>query len=224
VHEVSQLNLSISSARSRLVQSPDRIKKHISEMQRNVNNDKTTLANFQRKGRELSGRMEIIGGLETDLKGLIDMSRGIEEQRLKVEDAKRALMALRTKLDSKDIESQTLITRTEQLQRQVQNAMDRHARSEASVLEMREKTGTRMINLKKEYDALSKQRTVVQRERDLLMNEQKELEDEMEAFVKVHEDEVNALMEEYWTLRGQAGTLHLILRVLVIADEEQKTT
>lgn len=205
MNDVNQLNLAISAARSRLVQSPDRIKKHINEMSYNVATDKATLANFQRKARELTSRLEIIGGLETDLKGLIDLSKGIEYQRSKVEEAKRALLALRAKLDGKDIESQSLITRTEQLQRQIQNTMDRHARSETNVLEMREKSGIKMKNLRKEYDALSKQRTVVMRERDVLVNEQKEIEAEMDAFVKAHEEELNALMEEYWTLRGQAG-------------------
>ena len=102
MNDVNQLNLAISGARSRLVQSPDRIKKHINEMSYQVSNDKATLASFQRKGRELTSRLEIIGSLETDLKGLIDLSKGIEHQRSRVEEAKRALLALRAKLDELD--------------------------------------------------------------------------------------------------------------------------
>lgn len=175
-------------------------------MSYNVSTEKATLANNQRKGRDFTNRLEIIGQLETDIKGLIDLSKGIEQQRAKVEDAKRALLALRAKLENKDIDSKTLITRTDQLQRQIQNALDRHARSEANVQETREKHRNRMEELSAEYKSLSTKRTIVSKEREKLEAEQRELEGEMEAFVKTHEEELNSLLEEYWILRGQAGT------------------
>jgi len=35
--------------------------------------------------------------------------------------------------------------------------------------------------------------------------EQKAIEEEMANFVAIHEGEINALLQEYWTMRKQAG-------------------
>lgn len=44
-----------------------------------------------------------------------------------------------------------------------------------------------------------------QKERDQLLLEQKALEEEMSVFVAKHEGEINELLQEYWTMRRQAG-------------------
>jgi kinetochore protein Nuf2 len=82
-------------------------------MSHNVSAEKATLNNFQRKGRELGNRLEVIGGLEMDLKGLIDLSTGIDTQRGKLEEARRGMLALNAKLEVKRIESQGLNARLE---------------------------------------------------------------------------------------------------------------
>jgi kinetochore protein Nuf2 len=111
MQEITSLTNQTSSARSRLVQSPDRIKRHISEMSSHVSKDKSDLADLQRKAREHGNRLEVITGLEMDLKGLIDLEKGIDEQRAKVEEARRAGSMLRGKLEGKEIEGQSLEAR-----------------------------------------------------------------------------------------------------------------
>ena len=73
--------------------------------------EKATLASYQRKSRELSSRLDIIANLEVEVKGLVDLEKGIDEQRGKVEEAKRNLESLRKKLDNKNIESNGLDAR-----------------------------------------------------------------------------------------------------------------
>jgi kinetochore protein Nuf2 len=82
-------------------------------MSSSVAAEKATLSNFQRKGRELGNRLEVIGGLEMDLKGLIDLSKGIDAQRGKLEEARRGMLGLNRKLEVKKIESQGLSARLE---------------------------------------------------------------------------------------------------------------
>ncbi len=55
------------------------------------------------------------------------------------------------------------------------------------------------------YVVRAKERGVWQKEREHLLAEQKEVEAEMAAFVAKHEGEINELLEEYWTMRKQAG-------------------
>jgi kinetochore protein Nuf2 len=55
------------------------------------------------------------------------------------------------------------------------------------------------------YLVKAKERGVWQKERDQLLLEQKALEEEMSVFVAKHEGEINELLQEYWTMRRQAG-------------------
>ena len=106
MHDVTTATGQAAHARSRLVQSPDRIKRHIVDMSTAAANEKASLASYQRKARELGNRIEVIAGLEMDLRGLIELEKGIDEQRGKVVEAKRALSSLKEKLDAKKIESE----------------------------------------------------------------------------------------------------------------------
>jgi kinetochore protein Nuf2 len=171
----------------------------------NVSTDKATLASYQRKGVELGKRMEVISALEHDVRGLIDLAKGVETQRAKVDEVRRGMLALRERLESKNIESQGLVSRTAQLQRQLENASSRHQRSGQLHAEMREKADAKIQALKADYLAASRERGVWAKQREHLETEQRELEEEMKAFVARHEAELQEVMNEYWTMRRQAG-------------------
>lgn len=208
VNDLNQLNVQISSARSRLVQSPDRIKKHISEMSHGVSADKNTLGTFQRKARELGKRVEIFHSLEMDLKGLIDLEKGIEDQRAKVEEARRSMLTLRARLEGKNIESQGLTTKLSQLERQLINAADRQKRSEDMTKEVRERADAKMEALKEEYVERRKERNQWDKQKEALQSELNELLAEEKAWITKHEGELNEMLEEYWTMRKQTGGSH----------------
>lgn len=176
-----------------------------------VTSDKTTLASFQRKAHELGKRLEIISLLENDIRGLIDLEKGVETQQAKLDEARRAMMSLKARLEGKDIESQSLVTRIAQIQRQLENASGRQQRNEAMNVDMREKADARVQALKGEYLAASKERGAWAKQRVELENQQRALEDDMKAFVARYQAELDELMEEYWTMRGQAGELRYVL-------------
>nr|ODN96013.1 kinetochore protein Nuf2 [Cryptococcus depauperatus CBS 7855] len=203
-HLITQLELQIGSAKSRLVQSPDRIKRHISEMAYAVQTEKTKLASFQQKARELTTRLEVYASFEVDLRGLIDLEHSIQEQKTKVEETKRNKSVLEGKLEAKHIESQGLLAKIEQLQKQLQNASHKLARQEEMRREMREKGARRIEELKEEYRVRAKERGEWQKQRDELLTQQKEIESEMETYVTKHETEINELLSEYWAMRRQA--------------------
>lgn len=70
-----------------------------------VQNERSTHASYVKKSRELGNRLEVISGLETELKGLIDLEKGIESERTRVEEAKRSMQILQGKIENKKIES-----------------------------------------------------------------------------------------------------------------------
>ncbi|WWC98584.1 hypothetical protein V866_005476 [Kwoniella sp. B9012] len=203
-HLNTQIQQQILSAKSRLVQSPDRIKKQISEMSISLSSEKARLSSFQLKARELSNRLEVINSLELDLKNLIDLQKTIEAQKVKIEEAKRNRTIGESKKESKELELKNLQSRSDQLNKQIENAQNKLDRQQELTNETRERHNKRLAELKAEYTVRSKERGVWQKQRDLLLAEQKELENEMSNFIQTHENEINDLLQEYWTMRRQA--------------------
>ncbi|WVQ95615.1 hypothetical protein IAU59_002713 [Kwoniella sp. CBS 9459] len=203
-HLNTQLNQQILSTKSRLVQSPDRIKRQISEMHSAVTHEKSKLASFQVKARELTNRLEVIGSLENDLKGLIDLEKGILEQKGKVEEHRRSKALLESRKEGKEIELGSMVERAKQLQTQLTNAQDKLARQKVMMDEMQQKGMKRIEELKADYKVRTKERGEWQKQRDVLIAEQKELESEMTAFITTHDNEINGMLEEYWNMRRQA--------------------
>jgi kinetochore protein Nuf2 len=78
-----------------------------------VATERATLTSHQRKGREHGQRLEVISGLEVDLKGLIDLEKNIDVQRIRVEEARRNVVMLRTRVDNQTIECQSMASRVE---------------------------------------------------------------------------------------------------------------
>ena len=70
---------------------------------------------------------------------------------------------------------------------------------------MQEQTKAKVDQLSAEYVFQNKERRTWSKERDRLAAEQKAIEEEMAEFVKIHEGEINELLQEYWTMRKQAG-------------------
>ncbi|WWC72551.1 uncharacterized protein I206_106513 [Kwoniella pini CBS 10737] len=203
-HLNTQIQQQIISAKSRLVQSPDRIKRQISEMSSTLTHEKSKLSSFQLKARELSNRLEVIQSLEIDLKGLIDLQKGIEEQKQKVEESKRNESILKGRQEGKEIELRGLKSKFEQLQRQLTNAQDKLNRQQEMQNDMQERGYKKIEELKAEYKIRTKERGGFQKQKDIIIAEQKELESEMTNFINTHESEINDLLQEYWTMRRQA--------------------
>ena len=69
------------------------------------------LAGVHAKARKLGNRLEVLNALEMDLKGLIDLERGIEEQRSRGEEKKREVSKMRIECNKKTQELENLKAR-----------------------------------------------------------------------------------------------------------------
>ena len=64
LQEVSLVSAAVNSARSRIVQSPDRIKKHISEMGILAQDERIVIAAKETKTRDLKVKLDALNGFE----------------------------------------------------------------------------------------------------------------------------------------------------------------
>lgn len=94
-----------------------------------VATERSTLLSHQRKAREYSQRLEAIGRLEVDLKSLIDLEKGIDVKRIKVEEARRSVVATRSRMDHQESESKGMIAKLGVSGMEISPAMDTVVRS-----------------------------------------------------------------------------------------------
>lgn len=148
--ELGQLQQQTREAKSRLVRSPDRLKRHLSEMSSAVAADRAAHSSTVTKGRELSKRLEVYKSLEADVRGLVDLEREIEAQRTKVDKLKHDRTALRGRVEQAKIEREGLAERIKQLERQQKNAEDRLERQKKITEESRADATAKIQALKDE--------------------------------------------------------------------------
>ena len=69
-----------------------------------VQHERSAYGAQQRKVREFQHRLEVIGSLEVDMKGLIDLEKGVEVQKAKVEAVKRSVLDLQSQMGVQESE------------------------------------------------------------------------------------------------------------------------
>jgi kinetochore protein Nuf2 len=128
--EIATISEAITRTRSRIVQSPDRIKRTITTMNSAAIEDKKTVTMHEAKARELQGKINAILAIEKVRRSLTDCNvlrltaskdiRGCVEQLQTIEKEVRALILsqkeladLRDHLDDKGIERNELKLRRE---------------------------------------------------------------------------------------------------------------
>ena len=112
---IDELGELISRTRSRIVQSPDRLKRKITDMAATVTEDKHTFALHEAKIRDLQMKSAALVTVEKDVRACIEQLQAIEKETQMLEDAKKALTDLKDQLGQKKTEESDLMRRSEVL-------------------------------------------------------------------------------------------------------------
>jgi kinetochore protein Nuf2 len=135
-----------------------------------VSHERNALQAHQRKAREFAHRLEVIGGLEMDMKGLIDLEKGIEVQKGKVEAVRRSVMDLQSKMGLQESERKNMTARLavriltsphsiswrgddtdgQQLSTQIEKAQEKQTRLTEAKKQMQDQTKTKLEALSAE--------------------------------------------------------------------------
>lgn len=195
----------IASAASRLVKSPDRVKREISHLNSEVSRWRGDLAAVQNKGRDYSARLELIAWLETEVGRLIELCRDVAEQRGFADQARRDIATWNDKIEQLRQEKSSLEQKTHHLDRQYQLAQERLERQEAMRKDAIVKGQARLGALQKRNNDVNDELERSKKELHALADETKQVEDEMRAYLSEREVEINDLLREYWTIRKHMG-------------------
>ncbi|KAG8217350.1 Nuf2 family-domain-containing protein [Butyriboletus roseoflavus] len=102
--DTSLLLDNIQRTRSRIVQSPERIKRNISTMGVTAIEDKKTLAMQEAKARDLQAKITVLTNIEKDVRSCIEQLQTIEKEVHLLESSQKELADVKDSLDYKKIE------------------------------------------------------------------------------------------------------------------------
>ncbi|KAH7927702.1 hypothetical protein BV22DRAFT_1031466 [Leucogyrophana mollusca] len=194
---------SISRTRSRIVQSPERIKRNISVMGATAIEDKRSVAIHEAKARDLQAKISALSNIEKDVRSCVEQLQTIEKEVLALEGSQKELADLRDSLDYKKIERSELQMKKERVIKQLGNAQEKLERAQRHAEEKRIASQQTITRLQREYEEMVVERQDNDKLVEELRAEADEIETKMSEHLKKSEIELNELLTEYWKLRHE---------------------
>ncbi|KAF7311680.1 hypothetical protein MKEN_01071600 [Mycena kentingensis (nom. inval.)] len=199
--EVQAMMGSLATARNRIVQSPERMKRTITQMTSTAKADKETIALHESKARDLQAKIAALSNIEKDVHSCIEQLKTIEKEVRSLEASQKELHALRDMTERKDVDHKELRSHRERLNKQLSNAQDKLERAQRHAEERRAASQREIERLKQEYAEMANERRDTDREVEEIRGQANEVERRMAEHMKTSESELNQLLSEYWKLR-----------------------
>ncbi|KAJ6611798.1 Nuf2 family-domain-containing protein [Mycena sp. CBHHK59/15] len=199
--EIASISEAITRTRSRIVQSPERIKRTITTMNTTVIEDKQTVALHEAKVRDLQAKNNALSNIEKDVRGCIEQLQTIEKEVRSLQDSQKELHELKDLLEDKQIERKELRLRRERVQKQLSNAQEKLERAQRHAEDRKVASQKTIDRLQREYDEMAIERRDNDKQVEEIRGEANELETKMAEHLKLNETEINQLLAEYWKLR-----------------------
>lgn len=170
-----------------------------------VASQKEELSRTTEKLHEHTKRLEVLQGLETELKRLIILGKEIATQQETTEQLRRSKEKLQAAVDQARTEGERLMERNNHLERQISFADEKLVRQRERIKEFHKNSQARIAELTAEYNQKDKERAVMEGQLVELENEQKQLHAEMKEYIAKNQTEIRKVLETYWNLRQRAG-------------------
>ncbi|KAI5900061.1 uncharacterized protein SCHCODRAFT_02481993 [Schizophyllum commune H4-8] len=216
--EIDSKRSEVARTRSRIVQSPDRMKRAISVMSTTVTEDKRLIAQTEAKARDLKAKSDALIRIEKDLGRCVASLRVIEREAAALQAMIKESTDLKEHLKHKEIEHEEFILRHERLEKQVANAQDKLERAQRHAEDKRTTNARTLERLNAEYVHMSEERRDNDRVVKDLTAETEEVERkecrmcclwlsrpddymQMAEHLKTSEAEITELVGEYFRLR-----------------------
>ncbi|EGO21650.1 hypothetical protein SERLADRAFT_410230 [Serpula lacrymans var. lacrymans S7.9] len=194
---------SISRTRSRIVQSPERIKRNITAMGVTAIDDRKTAALNEAKARDLQAKITALLNIEKEVRSCVEQLQTIEKETNVLELSQKELADLRDNLEYKNIERSELQMKKERVYKQLTNAQDKLERAQRHAEEKRAASQQTIERLQAEYEEMVVDRRDNDKQLEELRAEADDYETKIAEHLKKSEAELNQLLTEYWKLRHE---------------------
>ncbi|KAK0445378.1 Nuf2 family-domain-containing protein [Armillaria borealis] len=201
--ELESVSESVNRTRSRVVQSPERIKRTISTMSTSANEDKKVVAMQENKAKELQAKFNALHNIEraSYSLGCIEQLQTVEKEERLLQESHKELGGLRDDLEGKKIELSELRLKRERVEKQLSNAHEKLERAQRHAEEKKLASQRTIDRLQKEINDMAVERRDNDKQVEQLRLEAEEVERKMAEHLRASQLEINELLGEYWKLR-----------------------
>ncbi|CCM06381.1 uncharacterized protein FIBRA_08640 [Fibroporia radiculosa] len=205
--ESALISDAVSRTRSRIVQSPERIKRKIVTMGTTATEDKRTVATHETKIRDLQTKIAALLNIEkaSDVRSCVEQLQVIEKETNALDASQKELTDLRDQLDQKKGERNELQMKRERVYKQLSNAQEKLERAQRHAEDKRLASQQTIERLQREYEEMAVERRDNDKQVEELRAEADEIERKMADHLKKNQAELNELLTEYWRLRHETG-------------------
>ncbi|KAF7800276.1 hypothetical protein EIP86_011524 [Pleurotus ostreatoroseus] len=199
--DIEQVNEHISRTRSRIVQSPDRIRNNIKTMTTAAAEDKRAVSMRETKIRDLQTKIAALQTIENNVKSCVEQLQAIEKEVQQLDLVKKGLSDLKDQLNEKKGERSELLLKRERVHKQLANAQEKLERAQKHAEDKRAASQQTLERLQREYDEMAEERKDNDRQVEELRDQADDIERKMAEHMKQSQNELNELLTEYWKLR-----------------------
>ncbi|CAL1703901.1 unnamed protein product [Somion occarium] len=199
--ETDALTENIGRVRSRIVQSPDRIKRSIITMGSTAAEDKRTVTMNEAKIRDLQAKINALLNIEKDVRSCVEGLRTIEKEMHALDESKKELGDFKEQLSKRTAEFNDLTSKRDRAHMQLSKAEEKMARAQKHATDKRTASQQTLERLKHDYEEMAHERQDNDKHVEQMRLQADEIEREMAEHLKRSQAELNELLTEYWTLR-----------------------
>ncbi|PCH38744.1 hypothetical protein WOLCODRAFT_149687 [Wolfiporia cocos MD-104 SS10] len=192
----------IGPTRSRVVQSPNRIRRNIVTMFATASEDKRTLAMNEAKIRDLQAKIAALLNIEKAVRECVEQLKMYEKETRALDAAQKELGNLRDHLDLKKSERTELLLKRDRVFKQLSNAQEKLDQAQRHVEDKRLASQRALEQLQREYE-MAVERREDDKQVEELRREVDKIERKMAEHMKQSQAELNELLTEYWRLRRE---------------------
>ncbi|KAI8821768.1 Nuf2 family-domain-containing protein [Fimicolochytrium jonesii] len=145
--------------KSRIVQSPEKLKASIAEMNNSLQGDKNTVASIQKRSRELQLKVDLMNMVEQDIDACLKLMAECEAEKNKAEQAARKVVSDKENIEKRRGEIRELDFREDQMKRQITGAHEKLTRLQKHQSVKKDAMSAKLTKLKHEFDAANVERT-----------------------------------------------------------------
>ncbi|KAI0822657.1 Nuf2 family-domain-containing protein [Trametes gibbosa] len=222
ITEMATSTENINRTRSRIVQSPERIKRSISTMGHTAAEEKRAVTTNEAKTRDLQTKIAALLNIEKvhfqfrvlwetfsrglrlqEVRSCVEQLQVIEKEVRTLDAAQKELADLKDTLDGKKGERAELLMRRERVRKQHSNAQEKLERAQRHAEDKRHASQQTLERLQREYEEMSVERRDNDRQVEELRAEANDIERQMAEHMKTSQAELSELLAEYWKLRHE---------------------
>ncbi|KAI0034709.1 Nuf2 family-domain-containing protein [Vararia minispora EC-137] len=193
----------VARTRSRVVKSPERLRRNIDTMGASQAEDKRTLTSQEVKVRDLQAKANALLAIEKGVRDCIEHVQIVDKEMRMLENAARERADTRGALEERRIERTELELKLERAQNQLSKAQEKLERAQRDLDERRRAGQETIERLQHEYEVMASERKDNEMQVEELRQQANEIERKIADHLKAGSSELDELLSEYYAVQRE---------------------